>query len=69
MAQMGDASLGSSAAEAAACAAYVHGRAAALCGRVRGVTLDDVLHAMPEAWTLESSDLAPGVIAWLEQLP
>ena len=40
----------SSPAEAAACAAFVHGRAAELCGVVRGTTLDDILHAMPSAW-------------------
>ncbi|MBA3404957.1 MAG: NAD(P)H-hydrate dehydratase, partial [Gemmatimonadaceae bacterium] len=36
--------------EAAACAAFTHGRAAELCNGVRGVTLDDVLRAMPAAW-------------------
>ena len=40
----------SSSAEAAACAAFVHGRAAELCRTVRGTTLDDILHAMPSAW-------------------
>ena len=36
----------------AACAAWVHGRAAELAGagRVRGITLDDVVRAMPAAW-------------------
>jgi NAD(P)H-hydrate epimerase len=69
MAQMGDASGGHAAADAAACAAYVHGRAAELCGSVRGVTLDDVLRAMPEAWKLEPVDLPRDVIARLERLP
>lgn len=35
---------------AAACGAWVHGRAAALCARVRGVTLDDVLAQLALAW-------------------
>jgi hydroxyethylthiazole kinase-like uncharacterized protein yjeF len=36
----------------AACAAWVHGRAAELAGggRVRGITLDDVVRALPAAW-------------------
>ena len=34
----------------AACAAWVHGRAAEFCGYVRGTTLDDVLYALPRAW-------------------
>ena len=44
MAQMGDPM------EAAACAAWIHGRAAELCGHVRGTTLEDVLYALPRAW-------------------
>jgi ADP-dependent NAD(P)H-hydrate dehydratase / NAD(P)H-hydrate epimerase len=35
---------------AACCAAWVHGRAAELCGYVRGTTLEDVLYALPRAW-------------------
>lgn len=36
----------------AACAAWIHGRAAELAGagRVRGITLGDVVRAMPAAW-------------------
>lgn len=34
----------------ASCAAWVHGRAAELCGYVRGTTLEDVLYALPRAW-------------------
>jgi NAD(P)H-hydrate epimerase len=36
----------------AACGAWVHGRAAEVAGagRVRGITLDDVVRALPEAW-------------------
>lgn len=54
------------AAEAAACAAFIHGRAAELCGFVRGVTLDDVLHAMPLAWNERLQALAAGVLARLD---
>ena len=36
--------------EAAACAAWIHGRAAELCEHVRGTTLEDVLYALPRAW-------------------
>jgi ADP-dependent NAD(P)H-hydrate dehydratase / NAD(P)H-hydrate epimerase len=38
------------AATSASCAAWVHGRAAELCGYVRGTTLEDVLYALPRAW-------------------
>ena len=44
LAQMGDAL------DAGACAAWIHGRAAELCGYVRGTTLEDVLYALPRAW-------------------
>ncbi|HJP60699.1 MAG TPA: NAD(P)H-hydrate dehydratase, partial [Gemmatimonadaceae bacterium] len=36
--------------EAAACAAWIHGRAAELCEYIRGTTLEDVLYALPRAW-------------------
>ncbi|OLE14428.1 MAG: hypothetical protein AUG20_04445 [Gemmatimonas sp. 13_1_20CM_3_60_15] len=36
--------------DAAACAAWIHGRAAELCDYVRGTTLEDVLYALPRAW-------------------
>ena len=36
--------------EIAALAAFIHGRAAELCGPVRGTTLSDVLLAMSDAW-------------------
>jgi NAD(P)H-hydrate repair Nnr-like enzyme with NAD(P)H-hydrate dehydratase domain len=52
-------------AEAAACAAFIHGRAAELCGYVRGTTLDDVLHAMPAAWNEIVPPLRPNVLAAL----
>ena len=35
---------------AASAAAWIHGRAAELCGYVRGTTLEDVLYALPRAW-------------------
>jgi ADP-dependent NAD(P)H-hydrate dehydratase / NAD(P)H-hydrate epimerase len=37
----------------AACAAWIHGRAAEIAGggRVRGITLDDVLAALPAVWS------------------
>lgn len=54
------------AAEAAACAAFTHGRAAELCRGVRGVTLDDVLHAMPAAWNENGTPLRQGILARLE---
>ena len=44
LAQMDDATT------AAACAAWVHGRAAEFCEYVRGTNLDDVLYALPRAW-------------------
>jgi ADP-dependent NAD(P)H-hydrate dehydratase / NAD(P)H-hydrate epimerase len=50
LAQTGDAPA------SAACGAWVHGRAAELAGagRVRGITLDDVVHALPAAWQARS---------------
>ncbi|MEO8576387.1 MAG: NAD(P)H-hydrate dehydratase [Gemmatimonadales bacterium] len=54
-----------SSAEAAACAAFIHGRAAELCGIVRGTTLDDILHALPAAWNERVRDMPPNVIARL----
>jgi NAD(P)H-hydrate epimerase len=44
LAQTGDPTI------AASSAAWIHGRAAELCGYVRGTTLDDVLYALPRAW-------------------
>ena len=54
------------ASDAAASAAFVHGRAAELCRFVRGTTLDDVLHALPPAWSEAPRELPDGVIAELE---
>ena len=50
---------------AAACAAFIHGRAAELCGNVRGTTLDDVLHTMPAAWNEAPRTPRDGVLAYL----
>jgi NAD(P)H-hydrate epimerase len=57
-----------SALEAGAAAAWIHGRAAELAaphGEIRGVTLDDVLGALREAWKLEQSPHSPHVLAEL----
>jgi ADP-dependent NAD(P)H-hydrate dehydratase / NAD(P)H-hydrate epimerase len=51
---------------AAVSAAFIHGRAAELCGMVRGVTLDDILHALPAAWNEAPVQLHPAEIAHLE---
>ena len=51
---------------AACCAAWVHGRAAELCGYVRGTTLEDVLYALPRAW---NEGDAPVIAPVLAELP
>jgi NAD(P)H-hydrate epimerase len=54
---------------AGGCAAWVHGRAAEIAnaGRsVRGITLDDVARALPEAWRLHD---VPNVYPVLAELP
>jgi NAD(P)H-hydrate epimerase len=54
--------------EAAASAAWIHGRAAELeqgTGPVRGVVLDDVLHKLKEAWRLEVETLSEWELATL----
>jgi hypothetical protein len=43
----------------------VHGRAAELCGYVRGISLDDVLFALPRAWNEREPALDAPVIARL----
>ena len=60
LAQMTEGDL---AAIAAACAAFVHGRAAEICGMVRGTTLDDVLRSLPYAWNEKRVAANPGVLA------
>lgn len=51
--------------ESAVCGAWVHGRAAELCGSSRGVTLDDILFAMPAAWAIAPHAPTPPVLASL----
>lgn len=53
-------------AEIAAVAAFIHGRAAELCGPVRGTTLEDILLALPEAW---NEHVAPHEGATLTCIP
>lgn len=52
-------------AEIAATAAFFHGRAAELCGPVRGTTLSDILQALHQAWNEEVSADRHGVLARL----
>jgi hydroxyethylthiazole kinase-like uncharacterized protein yjeF len=59
LAQMSDAPT------AASCAAWIHGRAAELCGYVRGTTLEDVLYALPRAWNEPVEALLPPLLATL----
>jgi len=55
---------------AAACAAFVHGRAARLAGAyVRGTTLENVLEMLPNAWRLGSDRMRYPVIAELPAIP
>ena len=51
--------------DAASCAAWMHGRAAELCGYVRGTTLEDVLYALPRAWNEPEPTPEPPVLAVL----
>ncbi len=50
---------------AGACAAWTHGRAAELCGYVRGTTLEDVLYALPRAWNEKEPPLEQPLLARL----
>ena len=50
---------------AGSCAAWIHGRAAELCGYVRGTTLEDILYALPRAWNEPVEPLVPPVLAKL----
>ncbi|GAC1419171.1 MAG: bifunctional ADP-dependent NAD(P)H-hydrate dehydratase/NAD(P)H-hydrate epimerase [Gemmatimonadaceae bacterium] len=50
---------------AGCCAAWVHGRAAELCEYVRGTTLEDVLYALPRAWSELEPLPEPPVLAEL----
>jgi len=60
---------GHSVAEVAAVAAFVHGRAAELCGPVRGTTLEDILLALPEAWNEPVSFPPPGAFTCIPAVP
>ena len=60
---------GRTAAEAAACAAFVHGRAAELCAFVRGTTLADILAALPAAWNEHLETPRAGILAELSSQP
>ena len=53
-------------AEIAAVAAFIHGRAAELCGPVRGTTLEDIMLALPDAW---NDHVAPHQGATLTCIP
>lgn len=56
--------------EAAACAAFVHGRAARLAGAfVRGTTLEDVLEMLPNAWRFDVAAPRYPIIAELPAIP
>jgi ADP-dependent NAD(P)H-hydrate dehydratase / NAD(P)H-hydrate epimerase len=57
------------AAEIAATAAFFHGRAAELCGPVRGTTLEDILLAMPAAWNETRDPNAPDVLSCVGAIP
>jgi NAD(P)H-hydrate epimerase len=50
---------------AAACAAWIHGRASELCEYVRGTTLEDVLYALPRAWNERELPVEAPVLARL----
>jgi ADP-dependent NAD(P)H-hydrate dehydratase / NAD(P)H-hydrate epimerase len=50
---------------AAACSAWIHGRAAELCEYVRGTTLEDVLYALARAWNETEPTTTPPVLAKL----
>ena len=54
-----------SALTAAGCGAWIHGRAAELCGYIRGTTLEDVLYALPRAWHEDEPPLPVSVLARL----
>lgn len=50
-------------AETAACAAFIHGRAAELCEFVRGTTLDDILGMLPLAFNEKPASIASAILA------
>jgi NAD(P)H-hydrate epimerase len=56
-------------AEVAAVAAFIHGRAAELCGPVRGTTLEDILLALRDAWNEPIIPATPGVLTRIPAVP
>jgi len=58
-----------STAEIAAICAFIHGRAAELCGPVRGTTLEDILLALPHAWNEFPDAAHDGVLACVPPVP
>ena len=55
---------------AAACAAWIHGRAAQLAGAfVRGTTLEEVLEMLPNAWRIPDETPRYPIIAELPAVP
>ncbi len=55
---------------AAACAAWIHGRAARLAGAfVRGTTLEEVIAMLPNAWRIADETLRYPIIAELPAVP
>jgi NAD(P)H-hydrate epimerase len=57
------------AAEIAAVAAFIHGRAAELCGPVRGTTLEDILLALPDAWNELPASVPESILACIPAVP
>jgi NAD(P)H-hydrate epimerase len=55
--------------EVAALAAFIHGRAAELCGPVRGTTLDDILLALSDAWNEGPADLPDHLLTCVPAVP
>jgi len=58
-----------SSAEIAAVAAFIHGRAAELCGPVRGTTLEDILLALRDAWNETGALNAGQTLACIPGVP
>ena len=56
-------------AEIAAISAFIHGRAAELCGPVRGTTLEDILLALPDAWNELPDTATGGMLACVPPVP
>jgi NAD(P)H-hydrate epimerase len=55
--------------EIAALAAFIHGRAAELCGPVRGTTLSDILLALSDAWNEGPADLPEHLLTCVPAVP